>query len=230
MRYLATSALMLGLAACSTPKLPTGSDAYSIIPAANPDQAAPEYRIGPLDTLKITVFREPDLSFDEISVDASGNILFPLIGSVRAAGRSSRDLSAEIAERLGERYLVNPQVSIVVSSSVSQKVTVEGAVTEPGVFELQGEATLLQALAMAKGTSRVAATNRVVIFRTINGVRSAAMFDLKKIRFGEAPDPQVLGNDTVVVDSSAGKTIVRDVLAAVPGIATLFVAINQNNN
>src|SRR3546814_3916383 len=80
-----------------------------------------------------------DLSLEEVPVDASGNILFPLIGQVSVSGKTSTELSNAIAERLGERYLVDPQVSTIVSTSASQNVTVEGAVNKPGVFPLQGD-------------------------------------------------------------------------------------------
>src|SRR3546814_6395808 len=88
--------------------------------------------------------------------DASGNILFPLIGQVSFPGKTSTELSNAIAQRLGERYLVDPQVSTIVSTSASQNVTVEGAVKKPGVFPLQGPTTLLQAMAFSEGPTQTA--------------------------------------------------------------------------
>jgi len=126
---------------CSTPvspSLPRAQAAYDVIPAAASNAPEREYKIGPLDVLSVTVFQEPDLSFKELQVDASGNLLFPLIGDVHAAGKSAADLSHEIASRLGRKYLINPQVSVVVVSSESQHVTVEGDVTEPGVYDING--------------------------------------------------------------------------------------------
>ncbi len=90
----------------------------------------------------MNIFQEPDLSFKELQVDASGNVLFPLIGDAHASGKSARELSQEMGERLSG-YLVNPQVSVVVSSSVSQQVTVEGNVTQPGIYDIAGPTTLL---------------------------------------------------------------------------------------
>src|SRR3546814_12865246 len=92
---------------------PGEDQAYEIIPAPSNQTAPSEYRIGPLDVLKITVFQEPDLSLEEVPVDASGNILFPLIGQVSVSGKTSTELSNAIAQRLGERYLVDPQVSTI---------------------------------------------------------------------------------------------------------------------
>src|SRR3546814_17395698 len=89
-----------------------------------------------------------DLSLEEVPVDASGNILFPLIGQVSISGKTSTELSNPIAERLGERYLVYPPVSTILSTSASRNVTVERADNKTGVLPLQGTPTLSQAMAL----------------------------------------------------------------------------------
>jgi len=214
---LAAAAILLG-SGCSSihSTLPSGDAAYQIMPPKSADSAErADYKIGPLDVLSVNVFQEPDLSFKELQVDASGNVLFPLIGDVRASGKSARDLSREIGERLSG-YLVNPQVSVVVASSVSQQVTVEGNVTQPGIYDIAGTTTLLQALAQAKSPTRVAKLDQVVIFRTVNGQRLGAVFDVRKIRVGVAPDPQLQGGDVVVVGFSAVKGAFRDFLTSAP--------------
>lgn len=208
------------LASCATqPNLPSGPEAYASFPAPDPQQVATDYRIGSLDKININVFQEPELSLQNVQVDAGGNVLLPLIGSVTAVGKTTSELSKEIAERLDSRFLVDPQVSVIVASSVSQKVTVEGSVTEPGVYEVRGQTTLLEALAMAKGPSRVAALNQVAVFRTIDGQRMGALFDLRAIRRGEVADPEIRGNDTVVVGLSNVKAVWRDALTALPALA-----------
>lgn len=211
-------ALATALAGCSANRklvLPHGAAAYDVIGAPVSDERI-DYAIGPLDVLSVTVFREPDLTFKELQVDASGNLLFPLIGSVNVAGKSPSVVSREIAHRLDERYLRDPQVSVVVVSSTSQRVTVEGSVTEPGVYELGGNATLLEALARAKSTTRTAALDQVVVFRRVDGKRTGAVFNLRKIRNGEAADPRILGGDVVVVGFSALKGVFRDFLQTAP--------------
>lgn len=209
------------LAGCSTvsPNLPKGAAAYEVIPAASNTSAPREdYRIGPLDVLSINVFQEPDLSFKEIQVDASGNILLPLVGDVKAAGQSARSLSQQISQKLN-RYLVNPQVSVVIASSISQHITVEGNVTQPGTYDFDGSTTLLQALAQAKSPTRVAKLNEVVVFRFMNGKRYGAVFDVSKIRAGASPDPALRGGDIVVVNFSAVKGAFRDFLTTAPFFA-----------
>lgn len=207
-------ALLIG---CShAPALPGGEAAYTAFPAPTADHPVDDYKIGALDTLAVTVFQEPDLSTSAVQVDASGNVLLPLIGQVKADGKTSTQLGDEIGIKLGARYLTNPQVSVIVTQSVSQHVTVDGSVTDPGVYAIQGRTTLLDALAMAKGTSRVAALNQVAVFRMIDGKRVGGVFNVDKINRGLAPDPEIKGDDTIVVGLSNVKSAWRDILTAAP--------------
>ena len=208
------------LAGCSSSKLgaglPHGFDAYPAPVTSTVTRPAAEYRIGPLDTIDVTVFQEPDLSAKALAVDASGNVVLPLVGSIPAAGKTTNVLSAEIARKLGERYLVDPQVSVAVASSVSQKVVIQGQVVEPGVYDVKGSTTLLETLSMAKGETGVASLNRVVVYRTINGQRMGALFNVSAIRNGTAKDPDIFGNDVVIVGYSEAKSIWRDILSTSP--------------
>lgn len=223
MRYLL---LLLPLAACSPalPPLPAGERAYLTIPAASDRTvAAAEYRIGPLDTIAVTVFGEPDLSVKDLSVDASGNILLPLVGTTAVAGRTAAEVGADLRARLDRRYLVDPNVSVVVQQSARQRVTVEGAVTDPGIYDIKGATSLLDALALAKGPLRTARLDEVLVYRYVDGARTGAIFDLNRIRRGAARDPALLGGDTVVVGSSAIKAAWRDALTAAPLIGLFRV-------
>lgn len=202
-----------------SPDLPVGAKAYDAIPAPAADLPAQNYLIGPLDVMDVTVFQEPDLTVRDIQVDAGGNVLLPLVGEIRASGQTTTEFAHQLERKLGERYLVNPQVSVVVSSSASQHVTVEGSVTEPGVFQIRGRTTLLDALALAKGPTRVAKLDQVIVFREIGGKRNGAVFDVPAIRAGRAPDPEIIGDDTVVVGLSNVKAAWRDFLTTVPLIA-----------
>ena len=178
-----------------------------------------EYRIGVGDKLAVRVFQVADLSFEELVVDTSGNINLPLIGAVRGAGRTAGEMSTDIASRLAARYLRDPQVTVTIMEAASQKITVDGAVTKPGVYEMRGSTSLLQAVAMAEGPSRVADLTKVAVFRTIDGRRSVALFDLSAIRQGRASDPQVLGDDVIVVDISRLSSGLREAVGALPALA-----------
>jgi polysaccharide biosynthesis/export protein len=215
------------LSACASvqPDAPSGAAAYEVIPAPQEGALQAEYRIGPLDVLKITVFQEPDLSLEEVPVDASGNILYPLIGNVDAAGRTAAELAGAIADRLGARYLVNPQVSLIVKESSAQTVTVEGQVTKPGVFSIKGSTSLLQAMASAEGPTRVAKLDEVIVFRRVAGETYAARFDLADIRANRAANPEIRGGDIVVVGNSKVKGALRDALQLAPALTATFVQL-----
>lgn len=211
------------LAACGGPKMDvsrmTAAVPVDLQTTAVPAAPQAEYQIGVGDKLSVRVFQVEDLSFDELTVDTSGNLQMPLIGAVRAAGLTSGELSAEIAERLSARYLRDPQVTVTVTEAASQKITVDGAVTKPGVYEMRGTTSLLQAVAMAEGPSRVADLTKVAVFRTIDGQRSVALFDLAAIRQGRAEDPRVLGDDIIVVDTSKMSAAMREIIGALPALS-----------
>lgn len=219
--HFVMAALAIGgcalLGGCATPDiLPRGAQAYQRM--GNPDTDLPqvlEYHIGALDTISVNVFQEPDLSLKDTAVEASGVIALPLIGSVRAAGRTTSELSAEIAHRYAV-YLTRPQVAVTVTTAVSQQVTVEGNVILPGSYPVSGSMTLLRALALAHGPTRVAALDEVVVFRIVDGKRMGALFDVNAIRKGQASDPLILGNDMVVVGFSSVKGAYRDILQTAP--------------
>lgn len=222
MKYLLPTLSALLVSACAStpqlgPNLSTGSDAYAIVPAAQSLSApAADYRIGALDSLDITVFQEPELSKKAIQVDASGRIALPLIGSVEAKGKTASELAQQLQTHFGSRYLKDPQVTVTVASSVSQKVSVQGEVAEPGVYQLNGPTTLLDVISMAKGESEIATLDQVVVFRTVDGQRMGAVFDVASIRRGEAADPVIQGNDLVVVGYSAARRFWRNVSTVAP--------------
>ncbi len=186
-----------------------------------PSTADVDYRIGALDKLDITVFQIKDLTVEKMQVDASGQILLPLIGSVMARGKTTSELSNEIATRLAAKYLQSPQVSVTVEEAVSQKVSVEGAVNEAGVFELKGRTSLLEAVARAKGAAKNANLHRVTIVRNVDGSPHAATFDLAAIGQGRARNPEVFGNDVVIVDDSKAKNFWHGLVEAMPALYVL---------
>ena len=215
------------LAACTTSEhfdIPQGQQAYQVIPPQRIEADQPAYRINPLDSLTITVFREPDLAVKEAPVEAGGGLILPLIGEIHAAGRTTTELAAAIETQLRQSGLRHPRVSVIVASTKSQNVVVDGAVQEAGVYQLLGSTTLLQSIAMAKGASKVAKLDRVAIFRTINGVRSGALFDVMAIREGRMADPYIQSGDYVIVGTSSSKSRYYDILSVLPTFAT-FVAL-----
>lgn len=214
---LAAGLLIALLPGCHSvsPELVGGSDAFATTGTADPQLLPGAYVIGPADELKVVVLYEPELSLDPRTVDTNGEISVPLIGKVQAAGKTADDLSTEIQQRL-TRFMRDPHVVVTVTQFARQNVTVEGSVTDPGVYPIPGTSSLLQSLALAKGPDQRAKLDEVMVFRQIDGQRMGAVFDLRRIRYGYDPDPVILGGDVVVVGFSELKGAYRDFLTAAP--------------
>lgn len=212
---LSTSAALTGCMAGATKvDLPSGDAAYQVAPESIPAPA--EYVISPSDVFKLQVFGEPEISNDTLRVDQAGNIQVALIGSVKAAGMTPVQVSQEIAERLGKTYIVDPKVNLALVEPAKRHVSVEGEVNRPGVYDIDGGFTLLSALAAAGSPTQAAKLDQVIVFRTINGRRMAARFNLSDIRGGAAPDPTIMNNDVVMVGYSNARGLWQDVLKAAP--------------
>lgn len=192
-------------------------------PLAAPDEQKfqtleQNYKIAPMDKLAIKVFKMADLSGD-YDVDLAGNISLPLVGQLQAANLTTAQLDEQLTQKLGEKYLEHPDVSVAIRASTAHVVTVDGAVKEGGSFPVGGPISLIQAVAMAKGTAEDANPHRVAVFRTIFGKRQAAAFDLTSIRRGEMPDPQIYPGDIIVVDGSSVKAAQKQIFQSIPLLA-----------
>src|SRR5690606_22800342 len=110
-----------------------------------------DYRLGPGDLLRVSVFGSPELS-GEVRVSESGNITYPLIGQVPVAGKSPSQVEALLVSAFVDGgYLRQPQVSVLVTEYRSQKVSVMGHVTKPGQYSLKSASRVLDVLAEAGG-------------------------------------------------------------------------------
>lgn len=183
------------------------------------------YLIGAFDKLTIDVFGIEELSKKEVQTDASGRISFPLAGIIEAAGRTPAELEQILKDRLRANFVRDPQVTVNLKETVSQVITVDGEVKEPGLYPVVGRMTLMRAVATAKGTSEFAKLDNVVIFRTVKGQSMAALYNLKAIRRGNYADPEVFANDVVVVSDSQARRIFKDALQIVPTLTYVLVAL-----
>lgn len=222
-RFVALFVLAGAMSACANKR--GGSVAYDPVGFGRPDVesvpvVAVDQKIGPMDVIDVRVFQVADLS-GEHQVDTNGFINMPLIGKIRAQGMSSEELGQHIADQLGRKYLRSPNVNIMVKEAAARTVTVDGAVGVPGVFPIQGKTTLVKAIALAKGTTESANPRRVIVLRDIDGKRMAAQFDLQQIRRAEANDPEIFGNDIVIVDGNTSRSAYREILGSIPLIGLL---------
>ena len=109
-----------------------------------------DYKIGPEDLLEISVFEEEKLN-KSVRVSSQGNISIPMLGILMVKGLTANELEKEIRDLLAEKYLQDPHVSVFIKEYRSQRISVIGAVEKPGVFEVTGQKTILDMLAMAGG-------------------------------------------------------------------------------
>src|SRR3546814_3002472 len=126
-----------------------------------------------------------------MQVDASGLISMPLVGTVDPRNKTADELARTIEDSLQGRYVRNPQLTVNIKSSVSQVVTVDGEVKEPGLYPVTNQMTLMRVIASAKGLSEFAKQEQVVILRTVNNQRMAGLYDISAIRLGAYADPPV---------------------------------------
>lgn len=185
-----------------------------------------DYLIGPLDQLAVDVYGVTELS-RAVQVDASGRIAMPLIGSLEASGRTPAQLAEMIEQRLQGRYVRNPQVTVNLTETVSQTVTVDGEVKMPGPYPVAGRMTLMRAIARAQGVTEFARENQVVVFRKVNNRDMAALYDLRAIRQGSYADPEIYANDVVLVGNSQARRVFKDVLQASGLLTAPLIAILQ---
>jgi polysaccharide export outer membrane protein len=221
-RLMIAVSMCLAVTACETQEsfkdLPRGAT----LGVADPVKPAvlQDYKLNPDDIVEIDVFDVASLH-RTVQVAAAGTINMPYVGDVPAAGLTARELGAELQRRYGEKYLKNPQISVLVKQARTETITVDGSVQTPGVFPTSQGMSLIKAIAMAKGLDQLANPKEVVVFRMVNNQRVAGVFDLSEIRSGKAADPPIFPNDTIVVAGSGARRTLRDIVGLTPIVGLL---------
>jgi polysaccharide biosynthesis/export protein len=141
-------------------------------------RVGPNYLIGPEDVLTIDVFDVPELSKMDVQVGNDGTITVPLLGAVKAAGLTQRQLRAELTREWGAKYLQHPQVTLFIKEFKSRPVAVVGSVEKPGEYYLTGRRTLVEVLAMAGGLAKGGqAAGRDVLVQRPTGFKDLPQVD-----------------------------------------------------
>ena len=189
------------------PDTTTASGAYS---------GASDYRIGAHDLLGISVFGVEELNKD-VRVNSNGQVSLPLIGTVLAGGKTIAELEADLAKKYADGFLQNPQVTVFVKEYTSQRITLEGAFNKPGIYPITGRTTLLQGIAIGGGLNdQLADPGAIVVMRNVGGRRMAAVYDLRQVRRGVVDNPELYGDDIIVVEQSGSKTAFRRLIESIP--------------
>ena len=176
--------------------------ALAIAGAANAQQVVPpaqSYKVLPGDILQISVWSEEALQ-GEVLVRPDGAFSFPLCGDISARNRSVIELQEEITKRL-RQYISDPVVTVSVAQVLGNKVYVIGQVTQPGVFVVNPQVDVLQALSMAGGTTTFASLNDIKILRRTGDRQQALQFRYNEVVKGRNLEQNVIlqSGDVVVV-------------------------------
>jgi polysaccharide export outer membrane protein len=158
------------------------------------------YVIGANDVLAINVWKEPDIS-RSVPVRSDGKISLPLVGELQAGGQTPQQLELEITKRL-QSYISEPEVTVIVTDSKSQKVNILGMVSRPGAYLLTSSTTVLDAIAMAGGFKDFAKQKSVYVLRqSPDGTQQRLSFNYKEVIKGKNPEQNIRlqAGDTVVV-------------------------------
>jgi len=174
------------------------------------------------DVLDIRVFGLEELSGIFVVGDG-GDIYMPLLGKVSAAGKTREQLQSTLISEYSESYLNNPAITVRIEERELGKIVVDGAVREPGVFEVPQTLSMTEAIALAKGTTPTANPNEVFLIRDFDGRRKVLPVDLASARIATGPDPDVVPGDVIFVGDSLGRRLFDDFLKTVPLLNTAII-------
>ena len=162
--------------------------------------SANEYHVGVGDILRITTWKEPDLSMEEVLVRTDGKISFPLVNDVEAAGLSPVELKRAIEAGLKE-YVSNPVVTVHVTNPGSQRFYILGEVLNTGEYPLVKHLTVLQAFAVAGGFTEWASKKEIILLRTEDGKDKLYRINYKAITKGKdlSQNIKLKTDDTIIV-------------------------------
>lgn len=203
-------------ASVTQPRSDLGQEGYSFV-------RSDVYMLRPTDKISVLVYREPDLSVETVRIGVEGNVSLPMLGSIPASTKTAKELEQDLTLRYAALGLKSPMVSVNVIDFASHLVTVEGAVTKPGVYSFQPGARLSAAIALAEGPNRVAKVEQVAVFRESPQGIMIAKFDYRQVRQGTMLDPVLEPGDRVVMGTDGLSVFWEDLLKALPAFGTFAV-------
>ncbi len=157
------------------------------------------YKIGIGDILKISTWKEPDLSIDSAMVRSDGKITFPLLDDIQAEGLTTMDLKKIFETKLSD-FVESPNVTITLINPISRKFYILGEILKTGEYPLIKELTVMQAFALAGGFTEWAAKNKIILYRRHENKEQTIIIRYHDIIKGDfSKDIQLKPNDTIIV-------------------------------
>jgi polysaccharide export outer membrane protein len=197
-RALLLAAAGLALAACAHSE---GAIQEPVAEASTQEAAPVASTLGPGDVVEVRVFQEPELS-GVYQVGTQGDIIFPLCKQVVVGGLTANGAAASIRDCLAEKYLRDPQVSVLVKEYNSKKVFVFGEVQKPGTFPYQDGMSVVQAVTLAGGFTKTASQNSTSVTRRVGGTETKIKVSVQDIALGKASNFTLEPGDIVYVPES----------------------------
>lgn len=161
-------------------------------------QNSEDYKIGIGDVLKISTWKEADLSFDTVMVRNDGKLTFPLLDDLQAAGRTTMELKQTIQEKLAA-FVEAPSVTVTLVDPGSQKYYILGEVQSVGEYPLTKKLTVVQAFALAKGFSEWASKDEIILVRKGQGQEKLIKIDYDDITDGNLKADILLQADDIII-------------------------------
>ncbi|WP_312518514.1 polysaccharide biosynthesis/export family protein [Anaerospora sp.] len=168
--------------------------------SAQPD----DYKLGPGDVLSVGVWGYEDLKNEELIIRPDGKLSFPLAGELNVQGMTAGELTTALAARLGN-YVIDPNVTVNIAKFRTTRVYVLGEVTKPGMYELEKQHNLLDAIGMAGSYTKRAAKKEIFIIRRDNVDKPQKVNLLKLLKNGDSSQNVALNEGDVVYLTSNGK-------------------------
>jgi polysaccharide export outer membrane protein len=159
---------------------------------------ADDYKIGIGDVLKISTWKEADLSFDAVQVRRDGKITFPLLDDLQAEGVTTIELKTTIEKKLAD-FVEAPTVTITLVGAVSQKYYILGEVQKVGEYPLIKKLTIVQAFALANGFTEWAAKDEIILYRKEGTTEKIIKIDYDDIVKGKLGKDIVLKADDIII-------------------------------
>lgn len=203
MRRWASLLVCLGLAAaCRIPKATDTGTTISVAEASKGATAAESAgTLGSGDMVEIRVFQEADLS-NAFRVSPEGSVDFPLCGKVKLAGMTSSQAADAITACLKAGFLKSPQVTVLIREYNSKKVYIFGEVQKPGTYPYDEHMSIIQAVTLAGGFTKLAARNNVNVTRVIDLQEKKIRVPVEDIGVGREKNFMLQPGDIVFVPES----------------------------
>jgi len=193
--------LFAGAVACRGPRPLGGGESVSADEARAKGPSSQGSTLGSGDLVEVRAFQEPDLS-GAFRLSPEGTIDYPLCGKVKLAGKTTSEAADALISCLANGYIKHPQVSVLIREYNSKKVFVFGEVQKPGTFPFEENMSIIQAVTLAGGFTKIAAKNNTSITRIINGDEKKIHVSVEDIGTGREKNFLLQPGDIVFVPES----------------------------